>query len=389
MVKTLLALLAGVVLFMLAAVSLGLVNIPGFEKTTKPPPEPPPTAEQLGGDLYSAEAFPVVAAEAYKPKGTPITLRAHINIKDKQEVPALVAGQILYVGEAIPDGLVEAAGAAPFLSEPYYYNTVMVGREKVYKFYRRLMPDDPVHSDEIIGMIECSKALAALKEKQIKIRASIDDEKSAKAASDEAASRYDRDSLLRNKGGIAEAELSASRAAKEKFYYDWQAKRDGVENAHNELDQAYLYYGQHEIRNKVPYKRCLIQFIHKHRGDPVKEQDVVMTVHSLDHLQAEALVDASYLDRFTTKMTATIEPTQEVQPHRHFPGAHRGEVTAIAVTNDETAPRVVSAGTDRVVNVRDPVNGGPPVRLPHDDIVRALVCAGQGRPQPLPRRCRQ
>jgi WD40 repeat protein len=373
MLRYVLALAAGVALFITIGLSTGLIGVPGILDVARPRVEPPSVA-QLGDDLYPAASFPAIDADAFKPKRSPITLHGFAQIKDKQEVPSLVSGQMLFVGDPVPDGAVEAAGVAPFLIEPYGYNTVNVGRNKLYKFYRRLLPNDVVKSDDLVGMVECSKALALIKEKQIKIKASTNDEKSAKAAADEAASRYIRDYRLSLTGGISAAELSASLAAKEKFHYDWKAKSDAVEAAQQELQQAELLYSNHEIRNKLPFRRCVIQLIQRQRGDPVKEQDVVMTIHSLDHLQAEAMVDASYLDRFKPDMTATIEPTQETHPLNPFPGLHRGEVKAIAVTNDVKAPRVVSAGTDRIVNVLDPVNGGVPVRLDHDDVVRALAC---------------
>lgn len=389
MVRTLVAATIAIVLLLAGAVWVGLLTIPGVQDYIRPSTDQSVTPiERLGGDLYAPAAFPALDPEAGKFKGDPLTLRGHVQIKDKQEVPAQVSGQILYIGEPIADGVVEVCGAAPFLAEPFGYNIVTVGDNQQFEFYRRLLPGQTVHSDEVIGMIEFATALEASREKQYKIESAINDEKSAKAAAQEADSRYLREKDLMSRGASSAAELSAARAAAEKFKYDHLVKAAGIKIAKNELDQAKTLFAKHEIRNKVPYERCVIQHIQKQRGDPVKEQDVVMTVHSLDHLQVEAMVDSSYLDRIHSKMTGTIEPTQEERPTRSLLAAHRGEVTAIAVTNDAitkpgTGPRVVSAGTDRMVTVRDPLQGGLPVRLPHDDIVHALVCSPVGAAQNL------
>src|SRR5262249_24054375 len=122
----------------------------------------------------------------------------------------------------------------------------------------------------------------------------------------------------------------------------------------------------------------VIYQIYKNRGDLVKETDnTVMVLHSLDHLLAEAPIDAQYLDRIKPKMTATLEPTQEHAPQATR-SVHRGEVTAVAVTNDADPPRLVSAGRDHIVSVRDPFGGALPVILRHDAPVRALACSPPG-----------
>jgi WD40 repeat protein len=386
MVRTLVIVAVALVLLLGLGVWTGVIRVPGFDAdTVGTTATTTAKADQLGGDLYPTTVpFPPLDQKAGTFKGDPLTLRGHVQIKDKQEVPALVEGQILFIGQAVPEGVIEACGVAPFLAEPFGYNTVTVGDDKIYKFYRRLLPGQIVHSDEIIGMVECSGALVALMEKNFKIQYAVADEQAAKAAADEAESRYKRDQYLSTRGGVSPAELSASLAAAIKFKYDREVKIKAIDLARTELDQAKTLYAKHEIRNKVPYERCVIQNIHKQRGDPVKAQDPVMTVHSLDHLQVETMVGSAYLGRIRPDLTvtATIEPTQEEPPAATFLAAHRGEVTALAITNDADKPRLVSAGTDRIVTVRDP-KGSLPIQLPHEDVVRALVCSPVGAPHNL------
>src|SRR5438105_2644936 len=107
-----LVIVGGVVLLALVvAVATGLLEIPGLRTRSRVSTDAPPvTREQLGDDLYTAQAFPALDPEAGKFKGDPLTLRGHVQIKDKQEVPAQVAGQILYIGEGVPDGVIDVCG---------------------------------------------------------------------------------------------------------------------------------------------------------------------------------------------------------------------------------------------------------------------------------------
>jgi WD40 repeat protein len=374
MIKIMLALAAGALIFVAVGIGTGVLEPPWVSKAPIVP-APPVTEMDLGTEfLYSVAPFPEIDKRAAKPRNEPIILSGFTNIKDKQEVPSQVSGQVLFIGEEIPQGIVEAVGIAPFMVEPFGFNVVTVGDAKYYKFYRQILPGQMVRSEQILGMIDCSKAMATMQEKRDKIQYAYDDEKAAKAAAAEAKARATRDQAAYDKGALSAAELSASIAAREKFHYDFLVKGSAIKVARSDLDQAKIFFHQHEIRNKIPFERSVVQFIYKQRGDAVKEGETVMVLHSLDHLLAEAQVAGSYLDRIKPEMTATLEPTQEVPPHI-FRGAHRGEVTAVAVTNDADAPRVVSAGLDKIVSVRDPYREGLPIALRHDAPVRAMVCA--------------
>jgi WD40 repeat protein len=371
MIRIMLSLVAGALLFIAIAVGTGLIELPTDKDTTKA--VQPLAVRDVGPDLYSPQSFPPIDPAVNKPHKESITTSGTIRIKDKQDVASQVSGQIHFIGEPLPDGLIEAVGAAPFMVEPFSSNVLAVGDVKYYRFYRRLLAGQDVHNEQIVGMIDTSKALATLQEKRTKIEYAIKDELAAKAAADEARTRAERDKALYDKGGLAAAELSASYAAEAKFKYDYLAKSEGIKVAREDLVQAKIFYNQHEIRCKIPYQRCVIEFVYKQRGDMVKEGDNVMVVHSLDHLLIEAQVDGAHLNQISKATTATLEPTHEVVP-KTFRGVHRGEVTAIAVTNDADAPRVVSAGMDKFVSVRDP-KGGLPIGLRHEAAVKALVCS--------------
>src|SRR5207245_79932 len=123
---------------------------------------------------------------------------------------------------------------------------VQVGPEKVYKFYRRLLPGQAVDGDQVIAMIECSKAITALQQKQTKIDAAIHDEKSAKYAADEAEARYERD--VKSGVGASPADKSLSLATANKAREDYKVKSVAIVAAKKEFLEAENYYNLHHIR---------------------------------------------------------------------------------------------------------------------------------------------
>ena len=369
MMRWILCIAAGIGVAVAVAASFGVLDWP-LLPIYDPSPADPRAKPELGGDLYSAAAFPPI--ESLAGGREPITLRGYATLRDKQDVPSGLSGQVLFVGVPVPDAAVEAAGAAAFMTEPFSYTYVQLGKDKIYKFYRRLLPGQSVDGDQVVAMIECSKALTAIQQKQAKIEGAIADAKGAKAAADEARARYDRE--IAADRGSSPADRSLALATWKKSIEDHNVKLAAITAAEKEMLEADNYYNLHHIRNKINYGRCVIQHIYKGRGDAVKEQETIMVLNSLEHLLAEALVDGALLDRIKPENTATLEPTQEMRPASYRP-THRSEVTAVAVTKDADVPRIVSGGLDRVVMVQEALQRSVPVRLIHDAPVHALVCS--------------
>jgi WD40 repeat protein len=374
MMRVILSIVAGVVIAVALAAWMGVFELPSWPVEDLGKRPPPPTVE-LGGPLYTEASFPPINPAKTGPE--PIILRGSAAPRDKQDVPSSVSGQILFVGVPVPDGAVEAAGVGAFMVEPYNYNWVQVGDQRIYKFYRRLTPGHVVDGDQVVAMIENSKAITAIKQKQTKIEGAKFDELSAKAAADVTKAEFERDASLYNKGALSKAEYDRSQALMVKAGFDYKSKGEGVSAARDELTDAKNYNNQHLIRNKIPFGRCVIQAIYKDRGFAVREQETILVLNSLEHMLAEALVDGALLDRIKPEMIATLEPTQEMRPFK-MRVSHRSEVTAIAVTNDADAPRIVSAGLDRTVIVHEAIKEGLALRLMHDHPVRALACSPAG-----------
>ena len=330
---------------------------------------------ELGEPLYPAEPFPELKTANGSVRALqPLAIRGTIVVKDKQEVPSQVSGQMLFIGDGVPGGAVEAAGVAPFMVEPFGVATVNMGDERTYMFFRRLGESMVVTGEQMLGMIDPSRALLMLEEKEFKIVLSAHETKSAEAAADDAQNRAIRERDLFRKNASSAADVGAAVAAELKFREDFRAAQQKIKLSENELRQAQLHFRYHELRNKVPFRRSMIKQIYKFTGDPVKEQEPVMQVYSLDNFLAEALVEAQHLDRIRPEMNIAIEPTHEKGPADAQP-VHRGEVTAVAFTNDADRPRVVSGGLDRALSVWVPFSFAPPARLRHSDSIRSVACS--------------
>src|SRR6266404_7949734 len=134
MIRIILSLVAGALLFIAIAVGMGLIELP--KPYDQPKDRSLPEVGDLGPDLFPPQPFPPIDPAAGKLQKEPIITSGSIGIKDKQDVASQVSGQVHFIGEPLPDGLVEAVGAAPFLVEPYSCNVLTVGDAKHYRFYR-------------------------------------------------------------------------------------------------------------------------------------------------------------------------------------------------------------------------------------------------------------
>lgn len=377
--KFIAAVVLGVMLFAGAVWSLGLMQETGPTGNDAGAAEQPVTPlAELGDDLYEAAAFPKLERAAAPARAVdPVVVAGFLRPIEEQEVPSQVPGQVLFVGEAVPEGAVQAAGVAAFLAEPYYYATVWAGERPAAYFYRRFYEGQAITHEQMVAMVDPTKALGQVQEKQAKLDASEAEVRAARAALDEAKVRRDRAERLWASRNIAEEELGTARVTEAKQRGELETKVAYVRLAVSDLYQAEAALRLHEIRNKLPYRQAVIKTINRQRGFSVKELESVMVVHSNDRLQAETQLEAQYQERLRKARTATIEPIHEQSPAKTLPG-HRSDVTALAVTRDQPAPRIVSADAEGLVYVRTRYSHVPLRQYSHGVSVRALACAPAG-----------
>src|ERR1019366_4973873 len=127
--------------------------------------------EKLGDDLFkAADNPPFVIPE--RSNVDPIVLNGVMNLIEQEEVPGPTekGGRILFIGTPVEENAVLAAGSTPFLTEPYYFQTIYTGEDRSFvTFYRRLYEGNTVQQDQILAMIEPAKALGAIFEKKAKV----------------------------------------------------------------------------------------------------------------------------------------------------------------------------------------------------------------------------
>src|SRR5262252_67784 len=113
MMRWILCIAAGIGVAMAVAASFGVLDWPLLPINDLPPGSKYAKPE-LGSDLYTAAAFPPI--EELSAGREPITLRGYATLRDKQDVPSGLSGQVLFVGVPVPEAAVEAAGAAAFMT---------------------------------------------------------------------------------------------------------------------------------------------------------------------------------------------------------------------------------------------------------------------------------
>lgn len=375
MLRLLIALLLGGAVFVLVAWNLGYLQT---DTQGDVPPKPEDVKKvNLGGDLYPPVPWPKTAAPVTKRAVDPVVVVGNMAVIDRPDIPAQVPGQLMFIGEEVPEGAAQVAGAAAFIAEPYDFTKVNHGARDVIKLYRRLYEGQIVYEDQILAMVDTAKSLGDLDMKRGKIVAALADMRGAKAIAQEAEAKYLTAEELKRRNAISLEEYRSAVLTRDKMYQDSVAKEEAWKLAQIEENVSRIIYKQHEIRNKVPVRRSVIQKLYKQRGDGVKELEPVMQLNSLDRLMAEAQIDQQYSRRLYDGMRVTIEPTVVEAPRKTYRG-HTSAVNCLAVTHDPVDPLIVSGGEDRTVLVWNRLNLGPVREFRHPEAVKALACSPVG-----------
>lgn len=353
--------------------------IPGPESNG--PTNPKGAATPLGELLYPEVPLPplrLVKGPTTTPQPDPIVVSGHLAVMDKIDISCQLPGKLLFVGERVPEGADVVAGFACFMAEPFYSATISRGGQDQVVLYRRLYEGQVVYQDQMVAMLDYSKAMGELMKNKRKVVAVQAEHLASDYIYKEAVNTQESyKNLLRNKA-ISFEEYRRTELTRDKYKQEVVTKGEEVELAKIEVNQAAITLKQHEIANQIPVAHSLIKTIYKNRGESLKEQEPVMQLYSLDRLLAEALVEIQFLAKLREGMPVILEPNQEEPPLRVWK-AHRGEVTSVAIGGkDPTRPFLLSASEDGTVAVWERDHIGPVRLLKHSQPVRVVACSPPG-----------
>ena len=363
-----------------AGIAWGFDLLPKSERKEKVP-EPMSTPKIEFGNPLFPNAKQSVAEPVFNGtgKGLPtIVIQAHLAVMDKSDAAPQVEGQILFVGEIVPDEAVALGGVAAFSADPFSNAKVNRGTGDLIVMYRRLLEDEPLRADQNVAMLDPAKAMQEAAIRKAKVKVAEFDYEAAYKVFKEADKRYDIALKLRREGGpkvIGDEELREKQLGSEKFELEAQSKKEAIQVAINEERQALTVLRQHYVRNPTG-KASKIKTIYHSRGDSVKNLEPIMTVFSTDNMMAEGMVDVQYRHRLMLDMPVIVEPTQQEPPHHIFRG-HTMEINGVAVSKGPR-PLFVSVSDDKKAYVWQAGQDYPVRVLPHADAVKAVACSPIG-----------
>lgn len=386
--RLLLSLLLGGGLFALIAWQLGLVPL-STPEVTEPPPYPDARKAEtakldLGSDLYESKAAPAPEVPGGKEGWyrDPVVVQGHMNVMDKMEVPSQLTGQLLFVGEEVPEGAAQVAGIAAFMAEPYQYATMSLADQERVVFYRRIYEGQEVGLGQMVAKLDPSKLIGELAIKGAKVNTALADSRAGEAAHEEATRQYEKQVDLLRQRASSPQEVNIAKLTMIKYREEAFSKKVAIQIAEKERDIVEIILRQHEIRNKIPLDRSIVKQIYRSRGEAVKENEPVLQLYSMDRLLAEGLLDLQFVSRLRPGQKVTIEPSQEEPPLKVYK-AHFGEVTAVAAVGNGKEPRFVTASDDGYVCLWSRYETAPLRELRHPKGVKSLACSPPGAAENL------
>ncbi|HXG10036.1 MAG TPA: HlyD family efflux transporter periplasmic adaptor subunit [Gemmataceae bacterium] len=332
-------------------------------------------------------------------------------VMDRQEVPALRDGQLLFIatepepGEEIPENRTvevemrylvtrvkpgEEVPASEIITVPNMagvkYRRIKEGetvdaadleiitqRQRL----RRLAVGDRVKEGQLLALVDPRVAFDDLGIKKARVIASRADHEAAEMTAAEALSRYERQMKLYNSPGGRATPLEEVTGAKltwDRYRFEAISKRQAITLGVHELKQAQTLLEMHAIRSKI---NGVIKAIYKNRGDAVKNLDPVLLIQDPDRLRVEGLVEVQHARYLEPGMEAVVEPSKPEKPELVLRG-HMQEVTSVAVSPAKDA-LILSGSEDRTVRIWDRAEGKQLYTLRgFPAAVRAVACTADG-----------
>jgi WD40 repeat protein len=248
---------------------------------------------------------------------------------------------------------------------------------------RRLHENDPVKKGQLLASLDPSLAIDDLAIKYARLLASQADWQAAQATRAAAVQRLRTARELYRSRAVSKEELSAAEQEVIRYRFEEDNKRQTVELAKRELNQARTILGMHEIRSKVD---GVIRSILKKPGEAVKNLEPVFQVHNPRRLRVEGMAAVEHLPRLQALkekgQRLVVEPARLIPPRDELSG-HLLEVTSVAVSKDLAHPLVVSGSEDGTVRVWDLTTRRERWIFRHGVPVRAVACTPPGAPSHL------
>ncbi len=280
--------------------------------------------------------------------------QGRIIVKQKQEVPARMDTEILFIGRQI-DGMPEGAQA----DGSDYFRHPRTG-----KLYRKLRVGDEVEKGETIILLDDSQASAEV----AKLQASLE------AAKSEAAGKEKLVEATKNAWQIeVEARQSKLQILRSKAQYDnavaeYNTAMSRIQEVSGELKKAERGLEMYHVSAAMS---GVVDKVYMQNGEAIKGTEPVIRLQELQVLRVEGYLPQEEAELLNKGMEVTLEPEFRQSPLVNHT-AHRQPITAVSRGFNGVEPLFLSASEDRQVNVwntRQLIKS-----LPHPVKVRAVDC---------------
>ncbi|MCS7047337.1 MAG: hypothetical protein NZO58_13345, partial [Gemmataceae bacterium] len=257
----------------------------------EPPSQPSVDPFALGEPLYEPikeadrREFQVLARS-----GEPIVMSGVLDAIDKVDIGSAVGGEILYIGDGVPEGATQIAGLAPFVCSTYRTAWITQGGRKIAKFYKPLGKNSKIHGGQMVGELDYARALNNYLAKAARYMSKLEEYNVALRIDEVAQERLEIE--IKIAGPHKTRDLADAKLTRIKTRQEAAKAYSELQEAEHELDSAKILLELHEIRPKRPFKTGYIKTIYKDTGEAVKELESVLSIYSIDHLRADGFVES-------------------------------------------------------------------------------------------------
>jgi WD40 repeat protein len=320
---------------------------------------------------------------------------SRLSLVRKEDVPSQRDGVLQFIGVELKPG--ETAPEADKFEvrvdfEPLVIaqdgKTVLYGDPKradkangVMKTFRRLKEGDHIGKDDLMARVDDTLAMAEVKIKAAKLKSADADATAADRIKEEYYQRWQTQlQLARNgpHGSTSREDVGLALATYQHYYYDAISKKEAIEVARQELNQAIQTLKMYDIRPKVS---GVVKNIFKMPGEGVSSTnngrmgDPLFVVYNYDSLRADGSVGLQYSQRLHKGDKVVLEPAIRLSPGKVLV-EHRQEITGVAISKDPVNPSVLSSSLDGMVRRYD--KSGWTQAFQEDAQVLAIACSPPG-----------